>query len=144
MDELCKYHDVKRQVYIDLLQICSRRDSGCHNACPQLEDYLDGTEEVNWDQVWFACKDRKSIAKNLFQQGRIDEIQLESLQKAIDVWFKVHVSGWGDDGSPKLVENIPQMVKKLVDELKKAAAKPPVKIPDSPYKEGKWDDIHLE
>lgn len=74
VDELCKYHDVKRQVYIDLLQICSRRDSGCHNACPQLEDYLGGTEEVNWDQVWFACKDRKSIAKNLFQQGRIDEI----------------------------------------------------------------------
>ncbi|KAM0397063.1 hypothetical protein ACHAO7_009295 [Fusarium culmorum] len=137
VDGLYKRYKVDRQSYLDLLPSCGRRDTMFHNACPQLEDYFDDSRNVKWDEVWAACQNRKGIAQQQFVQGRIDEVQLAKIKQAINFWFGVHVSGWNEDGSAILHEDI----KSLVGDIKSSSPKDPVKIPDSPYEEGKWDDL---
>ncbi|CAF3503043.1 unnamed protein product [Fusarium graminearum] len=129
--------DLLRPEIENLKNCCGRRDTMFHNACPQLEDYFDDSRNVKWDEVWAACQKRKGIAQQQFVQGRIDEVQLAKIKQVINFWFGVHVSGWNEDGSAILHDDI----KSLVSDIKSSSPKDPDKIPDSPYEEGKWDDL---
>ncbi|KAJ4005622.1 hypothetical protein NW752_002457 [Fusarium irregulare] len=120
------------------------RNDTFHNARPELLDFLDDAGNVDWDGVWAACQERKSTARLYFEQGRLTASQLHQIRKVVDLWFRVHVSGWNEDGSPILSGPIINMVAKMVNERAKASSKPPVKIPDSPWYEGKWDNLQEE
>ncbi|EGU88306.1 hypothetical protein HZS61_002162 [Fusarium oxysporum f. sp. conglutinans] len=137
---LCARVGLDRKLYIELLSICDGRDKTAHHPPPHFEKHLDQNKMVKWSEVYDACNKRKRNYGKLMRKGKITQDQYALFRKAIDAWYKVYVSGWNADGTPILEEGAATAVKTY---LKKRAKQnlPAPTIPDSPYQEGKWDDI---
>ncbi|TVY68242.1 hypothetical protein Focb16_v002379 [Fusarium oxysporum f. sp. cubense] len=137
---LCARVGLDRKLYIELLSICDGRDKTAHHPPPHFEKHLDQNKMVQWSEVYDACNKRKRNYRKLMRKGKITQDQYALFRKAIDAWYKVYVSGWNADGTPILEEGAATAVKTY---LKKRAKQnlPAPTIPDSPYQEGKWDDI---
>ncbi|KAM0192778.1 hypothetical protein ACHAPI_008139 [Fusarium lateritium] len=138
---LCKRVGVNRKFYLDLLEIGDERNKTAHKAIPFFEDYRDEDGKLDWVKVKTACHLRKRALRSQFKKGKLTDTQFQLFKETIDCWFKAYVSEWAEDGTPILAEG----AKEAVDQVKKRHDKQhrpdPNNAPDSPYEEGKWDDI---
>lgn len=141
MYELCKREKIERKTYLHILKTCRIRNETVHKAIPRLEDYLDKDENLSWDGVWAACDKRKKDAAKQWKKKRLTDDQLKEFKETIDTWFKAHVNGWTEDDKPILGYGVEKMLTKLRSQHRCKLNRLPQEIPDSPYQEGKWDDL---
>ncbi|KAG5800328.1 hypothetical protein H9Q69_000626 [Fusarium xylarioides] len=136
---LCARVGLNRKTYIDLMAICDERDRSAHHPPPHYYNYLDQNNKPQWSKVHDACDRRKRYYRKLMRKGKFTETQYALLKNVISTWYKVYVSGSNPDGTPILATGVDDMVKEFIRERLKPSVTP--SIPDSPYTEGKWDDI---
>ncbi|EXA35827.1 hypothetical protein FOVG_12953 [Fusarium oxysporum f. sp. pisi HDV247] len=137
---LCARVKLNRKTYIDLIALCDERDRSAHHPPPHYGNYLDQNGNVKWSKVHDACDKRKRYYRKLRNKGKITQDQYALLRNVIKTWYKVYVSGWNADGTPILSEGVHKILKEYKKGLAKKMLSPP-SIPDSPYTEGKWDDL---
>ncbi|KAG5756520.1 hypothetical protein H9Q70_000841 [Fusarium xylarioides] len=138
---LCARIGLDRKLYIDLLSICDVRDTTAHHPPPPFEKLLDQNKIVKWSEVYDACKNRKRKYRKLMRKGKISQDQYALFRKAIDAWYKVYVRGWKADGTPELEEGADAAIDTYLKKHGKQNLPAPTTLPDSPYQEGKWDDL---
>ncbi|KAF5027075.1 hypothetical protein F66182_844 [Fusarium sp. NRRL 66182] len=141
---LCKRVGVDRSVYLSLLQTARDRDCLAHNAAPAFEDFLDADgKEVDWQKVRAECNRRKRFARREVRKGRMTESQLEKFKMAVDAWWKVHVSGWDEQGKVITQDGFKKVLALAQErwQKKKKLTAGPVPVPESLYSPGKFDDL---
>ncbi|KAF4490468.1 hypothetical protein FAGAP_10750 [Fusarium agapanthi] len=136
---LCSRVGIERQTYIDTLHLGDSRNETAHHPAPRIEDHLDQNGNVDWSRVKRSCRNRKASFRRQFKRGKITEAQLRTLQSTIDIWYNIQVSGHNPDGTVILAKGMNEVVKTMQERIAKKLI--PAEMPDSPYEEGKWDDI---
>ncbi|KAL5593424.1 hypothetical protein FOBRF1_012526 [Fusarium oxysporum] len=136
---LCSRVGIKRKTYIDILHLGDSRNETAHHPGPRIEDYMDQSGNVDWSSVKRSCRNRKANFRRQFKKGKITQAQLETFRNIIDTWYNIQVSGHNPDGTVNLVEGMDDAIKEIRKKIAKKLI--PVPIPDSPYEEGKWDDL---
>lgn len=137
--ELCSRVGIKRKTYIDILHLGKARNETAHHPEPHIEDYIDQIGNVDWSKVKRFCRNRKASFRRQFKKGKITQAQLETFRSIIDTWYNIQVSGHNLDGSVKLGKGMEKAIKEVRKNIAKRLI--PVPMPDSPYTEGKWDDL---
>ncbi|TVY73946.1 hypothetical protein Focb16_v004817 [Fusarium oxysporum f. sp. cubense] len=136
---LCSRVGIKRKTYIDILHLDDSRNETAHHPGPRIEDYMDQNGNVDWPSVKRSCRNRKASFRRQFKKGKITQAQLETFRNIIDTWYNIQVSGHNPDGTVNLAEGMNEAIKEIRKKIAKKLI--PVPIPDSPYEEGKWDDL---
>ncbi|KAJ4029416.1 hypothetical protein NW753_014236 [Fusarium oxysporum] len=136
---LCSRVGIKRKTYIDILHLGDSRNETAHHPGPRIEDYMDQNGNVDWSSVKRSCRNRKASFRRQFKKGKITQAQLETFRNIIDTWYSIQVSGHNPDGTVNLAEGMDDAIKEIRKKIAKKLI--PVPIPDSPYEEGKWDDL---
>ncbi|KAF5267484.1 hypothetical protein FOXYS1_1643 [Fusarium oxysporum] len=137
---LCARVGLDRKTYIDLMALCDERDRSAHHPPPHFGNYLDQNGNVKWSKVHNACDRRKRYYRKLMRKGKFTQEQYALLRNVIGAWYKVYVSGWNADGTPILAKGVDKILDEYMKKLQKSDPSAPT-IPDSPYEEGKWDDL---
>ncbi|KAF5579584.1 uncharacterized protein FSUBG_13590 [Fusarium subglutinans] len=136
---LCGRVGIERKTYIDILHLGDSRNETAHHPPPRIEDHLDQNGNVDWSRVKRSCQNRKSRFKGQFKKGKITQAQFETFKNIIDSWYNIQVSGRNPDGTVKLAQGMDKVIEAMNQEIAKNLI--PIPVPDSPYQEGKWDDL---
>ncbi|RKL17570.1 hypothetical protein BFJ68_g4448 [Fusarium oxysporum] len=137
---LCARVELDRKTYIELMALCDERGRSAHHPPPHFGNYLDQNGNVKWSKVHNACDRRKRYYRKLMRKGKFTQEQYALLRNVIGTWYKVYVSGWNADGTPILAKGVDKILDEYMKKLQKSDPSAPT-IPDSPYEEGKWDDL---
>lgn len=122
------------------MALCDERDRSAHHPPPHFGNYLDQNGNVKWSKVHNACDRRKRYYRKLMRKGKFMQEQYALLRNVIGTWYRVYVSGWNADGTPILAKGVDKILDEYMKKLQKSDPSAPT-IPDSPYEEGKWDDL---
>ncbi|KAH7469788.1 hypothetical protein FOMA001_g14182 [Fusarium oxysporum f. sp. matthiolae] len=137
---LCARVGLDRKTYIELMALCDERGRSAHHPPPHFGNYLDQNGNVKWSKAHNACDRRKRYYRKLMRKGKFTQEQYALLRNVIGTWYKVYVSGWNADGTPILAKGVDKILDEYMKKLQKSDPSAPT-IPDSPYEEGKWDDL---
>ncbi|KAF4450802.1 hypothetical protein F53441_6134 [Fusarium austroafricanum] len=138
--KLCDRIALNRKLYIELLDIGDQRDSTAHHPQPHLKEYMDEHGVVDWVEVKAYCDKKKRRFRSQFMKGKFTQLQYTLYERTLDTWFKAYVSGWNPDSTPILVTGVDAALKKVKQQTRRGFSGND-SIPESPYVEGKWDDL---
>ncbi|KAL2678863.1 hypothetical protein Neosp_009615 [[Neocosmospora] mangrovei] len=139
IDTLCGRAGVSRSLYMSLLQVYNERNNRAHHP-PPLEKRIRPDGTVEWNSVRKVCKEHRRRAKRDLKRGKINEAECNLFTDTINAWLRCHVTANAkNELTPTTLGK--GAVQKVLTGRKTRLNKSKAVVPDSPWTEGKWDDI---